>query len=53
MFFVILILSLFVFFKTIGYAIFEYKNNSNKIGSIVIIVLAFGALIGPCIATWI
>lgn len=51
MFLITLVLSLFVFFKTIGYAIYEY-NNSNKIASIIIIVLAFGGLIGPCVVTF-
>lgn len=51
MFFVTLILSICVFIRTIGYAIFEYKNNNNKIATIIIIVLAFIALIGPCIVT--
>lgn len=27
---VICILSIYVFFKTVGYAIYEYKDNSNK-----------------------
>lgn len=31
MFLVILILSIFIFTKTIGYAIYEYNNNSNKV----------------------
>lgn len=47
----ILILSFFVFIKTIGYAIYEYKERSNTISAIIILILAFIALILPCIVT--
>ena len=50
---VTLLLSLLVFFKTIGYAIYEYDKNNNMIASIIIIVLAFIGLIGSCIVTMI
>lgn len=50
---IILILSLFVFIKTIGYAIYEYKENSNKGAAIIIAFLAITALIVPCIVTLI
>lgn len=49
MIFIILILSIFVFIRTIGYAIYEYKNNSNKTAGIIITILAFISLISPCI----
>ncbi|MCI8519304.1 MAG: hypothetical protein HFJ51_04360 [Clostridia bacterium] len=51
MFFIVLILSIFVFCKTMGYAIYEYKNNSNQIAAIVIAVMAVVALIAPCVVT--
>lgn len=53
MFLITLILSLFVFFKTIGYAIYEYTEQKNKVSGIVIIVLSFVALIAPCIVTFL
>jgi len=46
MFFIILILSIIVFVKTIGYAIYEYKDNNNKFAGIVISIFGFVALIG-------
>ena len=49
MIFIILILSIFVFFRTLGYAIYEYKNNSNKTAGIIITILAFVSLLSPCI----
>lgn len=51
MFFIILILSLFVFFKTLGYAIYEYSKRSNKISAVIITILAVIALVAPCVVT--
>ena len=45
MFFVILIISVFIFCKTINYAIYEIKVNSNKSAGVIIIVMAFIVLI--------
>jgi len=44
---IISILSIFTFLKTIGYAIYEYQDNSNKITGIICTILAFISLIGP------
>ena len=49
MFFIILILSIIVFLKTIGYAIYEYKDNNNKFVAIVVSIFAFIALIGQVV----
>lgn len=49
MFFIILILSIIIFVKTIGYAIYEYKDNNNKFAGIVISIFGFIALIGQVI----
>ena len=49
MLFIIIILSVYVFMETIGYAYYEYKDNSNKPVSIIIFVLAFVSLLGPII----
>ena len=45
MFFVILIISIIIFCKTINYAIYAIKVNSNKFAGITIIVMAFIVLI--------
>ncbi len=51
MFFVVIILSVFAFYKTIGYAIYEYKDNSNKMAGTIIGFLAIIALLGPIIVS--
>ncbi len=51
--FVVIILSIYTFFKTIGYAIYEYKDNSNKVGGIVCGFLSIIALIAPIAITLI
>ncbi len=51
MFFIVLVLSVFAFFKTIGYAIYEYKENNNKAGVVVIVLLSIITLILPCVIT--
>ena len=43
---VVLTLSLFMFYKTLAYGIFEYKEK-NKFGAIVIYILAVITLIAP------
>ena len=47
MLFIISVLSLYVFLKTIGYAIYEYKDNSNKPVAFIVAVLGIISLIGP------
>ena len=49
MFFIILILSIIIFVKTIGYAIYEYKDNNNKFVAIVVSIFGFIALIGQVV----
>lgn len=46
---VVSILSIFAFAKTIGYAIYEYKDNGSKVNGIICGVLAIIALIGPIV----
>ena len=46
---IILILSIIVFVKTVGYAIFEYKDNNNSFGAIIISILGFIALVGQVV----
>ncbi len=45
MFFVILIISIIIFCKTINYAIYEIKVNSNKPAGVTIIIMAFVVLL--------
>ena len=45
MFFVVILASIFAFYKTIGYAIYEYQDNSNKIAGAIIGFLAVIALV--------
>lgn len=51
MFFIILVLSIFAFARTLGYGIYEYKQNANKPAGVVIAILAVCILVGPCIVT--
>lgn len=43
---VVLVLTLFIFYKTLAYGIFEYREN-NKFGAIVIYILSVITLIAP------
>ncbi len=45
MFFFILIISIIIFCKTVNYALYEIKVNSNKPAGIVIIIISFIVLI--------
>ena len=49
MLFIVLIFSILAFVKTLGYAIYEYQDNSNKLTGIVIGIFAVFALIGPTV----
>lgn len=49
----ILVLSLFVFYKTVIYGIFEIKNNNNKFGGIFIFIIAIISLIYPNVMVYI
>lgn len=44
---VIGIISIFIFLKTLFYGIYEWKEQNNKCGSIVIILIAMISLILP------
>lgn len=52
-FLIVFILSLFVFFRTLSYGIFEIKQNSNTFGGIVTIVIAVVSLICPVLVVFI
>lgn len=45
------IISIWVFTKTLSYGVFELKQH-NKAGGILVIILAFFALIFPNIVFW-
>lgn len=53
MFASIIILSIWIFMKTLSYGIFEIKNNSNKPGGITIIIVSIISLIYPIIMVYI
>lgn len=46
---IIFLISLLVFIKSISYAIFEIKNNNNRIGGISVIVISIVSLILPTV----
>jgi len=50
---ILIIISIFVFIKTLSYGIFEIRKNSNTIGGIITIVIAVIALIFPNIMVYI
>lgn len=52
MFFIILIISIIIFLKTLSYGIYEMKINNNKSAGIVIIFLASIVLIFAPLVTW-
>lgn len=52
MFFLVIVLSIFIFLKTLSYGIFEIKKNSNTIGGITVIVVAIISLIYPNIMVY-
>lgn len=47
------ILSIFAFIKTISYSFFELNKNNNKIGFILVIVIAIIGIIFSNIAIWL
>lgn len=49
MYFLVFLISLIIFADSIGYAIYEIKNNKNKFGGICIIVLSVVALVMPTV----
>lgn len=49
----ILILSIFIFFRTISYGIYEIKKNSNYYGGIAVIIIAIISLVYPNIIIYI
>ena len=49
MLFIISVLSIYVFIETLGYAYYEFTDNSNKSVSIIMTILAFISLIGPVV----
>lgn len=51
MFFTILLLGIYIFAKTMGYAIYEYRENSNKVSAIIIGILSTISLIAACVIT--
>lgn len=44
---IILLLTIWVFMKTISYGVYEYKENQNKFGGVIIFVLSTISLLLP------
>ena len=38
---IFIFITIFIFFKTVGYAIYELKEKQNKVGTITIICFSF------------
>ncbi len=45
---IVIFLSIFAFFKTIGYAIYEFNDNSNKVAGIIIRHIILGCFNWSC-----
>lgn len=52
-FVIVIILSIWIFFKSLSYGIYEIKQNSNTIGGITTIGLAVISLILPNVVIYI
>lgn len=48
---IFIFITIFIFFKTVGYAIYELKEKQNKIGAITIICFSFLVIVVSNIAT--
>lgn len=48
-YFITVVISIWIFIKTISYGIYEIKKNSNKSGGIAVIALSILSLILPII----
>lgn len=53
MFIVVLILSIWIFVRTLSYGVYEIKQNSNMLGGIATIVIAVLSLICPNLIMYI
>lgn len=53
MFIVVLILSVWIFVRTLSYGIYEIRQNSNTIGGVATIVIAVLCLICPNLVIYI
>lgn len=53
MYILVIILSIIIFIKSISYAVFEIKQNSNKIGGITIIAISVISLILPTVMVYV
>lgn len=44
---IILLLTVWIFTKTISYGVYEYQDNRNKVGGVIIFVLSTISLLLP------
>ena len=50
---IVLIFSIYVFIKSVAYGMFEYTQNNNKSGAIIIYILSTISLIAPNILIYL
>ena len=50
---IFLITTVFIFFRSIAYGIYEFKNENNKFGAVFFILFAFFAVLFSNIMMWI
>lgn len=47
---IFIFITIFIFFKTVGYAIYELKEKENKVGAITVIAFSFLVIVFSNIA---
>lgn len=48
---IFIFITIFIFFKTVGYAIYELKEKQNKVGAITVICFSFLVIVFSNIET--
>ncbi len=48
---IFIFITIFIFFKTVGYAIYELKEKQNKVGAITVICFSFLVIVFSNVAT--
>ena len=52
-FILIIVLSIWIFIKTLSYGIYEIKQNSNTFGGVATIVIAVISLVSPILVLYV
>ena len=48
---IFIFITIFIFFKTVGYAIYELKEKQNKVGAIRVVCFSFLVIVFSNVAT--